>query len=112
MINNKTELTEKIIDILRCVHVHGVDGDFDGCDGLDKDPQSMSVQTATKKLSRIMNQAISQTRQELIGEIKEIKDKKQFNFDAKYPDLNDGIRSGYYLAVDDILNALSHNRKP
>jgi hypothetical protein len=56
---NKTEkMKREILDILRSVHVHGVDGDFDGCDRLDKDPHSMSIQTATKKIAHIITQII------------------------------------------------------
>lgn len=78
----KKEYVEKVVDILRAVHVHGVDGDFDGCDGLDKDPQSMSVQTATKKISKIIESTISQTKQELVEEIE-----KWLN-ENKYPERN------------------------
>lgn len=63
------EMEEKIVDILRAVHVHGVDGDFDGCDSPEKDPPSMSIQTALKKIKRLNNKSCkqfqSQTKKEL-----------------------------------------------
>lgn len=86
----KIEREEKVIDILRAVHVHGVDGDFDGCDGLDKDPQSLSVQTATKKITKILDHAIQSAVEEREKEIIEkLKSKIEYKQELEWLEKND-----------------------
>lgn len=57
------EMEWEIVDILRAVHVHGVDGDFDETDYPEHDPPSMSIQTAEKKILAFLHKHLSMQRE-------------------------------------------------
>lgn len=52
------EKKQELLEILRAVHVHGYDKDFDEMDYLDEEIPSMSVQTALKKIIKSLQDAI------------------------------------------------------